>query len=93
MFPGAFGYNILCVGQEAPHFEEISPTWGYIEGLWLSLLEGEGALPFWKDSVPRRPDLSHRWIVDGSRGIEHSGKEVPSQQGGRGGLIKPPRKE
>ena len=57
------------------------------------LYSGEGALPFWKESVPWRPDLSHWWIVDGSRGTECSGKDVPSQQGGRGGLIKYPRRE
>ena len=54
---------------------------------------GEGSSPFWKESLPRFPDLSRWWIVDGSRGTERSSKEVPSQQGGRGGLIKPPGRE
>ena len=27
--------------------------------------------------------------MNSSRGVEHLGKEVPTQQGGRGGLIKP----
>ena len=51
---------------------------------------GEGAPPFWKESVLQCLDLSRWWIVDGSRGTECSGKEVSSQQDGRGGLINPP---
>ena len=37
LFPGTRGYNIWCIGQETPHFEETSPIWDYSD---LNLLEG-----------------------------------------------------
>ena len=37
LFPGTCGYNIWCIGQETPHFEETSPIWDYSD---LNLLEG-----------------------------------------------------
>ena len=52
LLPGTFGYNIWCIGQEAPHFEETSPTWGYSESLWLGSSRGgkashpPGEIPF-----------------------------------------------
>ena len=33
------GYNIWCLGQETPHFEETSPIWDS-EALWLESSRG-----------------------------------------------------
>ena len=35
LFLGTHGYNIWCIGQESPHFEETSPIWDYSEALQL----------------------------------------------------------
>ena len=40
LFPRMRGYNICCMGQETPHFEETSPIWDYSEALWLKSREG-----------------------------------------------------
>ena len=36
------GYNIWCMGQETPHFEETSPIWDYSEALRLESSRGGG---------------------------------------------------
>ena len=52
LFPGAFGCHIRCIGQETPHFEETSPTWGYSEASQLGSFRWEkaprpsGKIPF-----------------------------------------------
>ena len=52
LFPGTRGYNIWCIGQETPHFEETSPIWGYSKTSWLRSSRWEkaprpsGKIPF-----------------------------------------------
>ena len=43
LFPGTRGYDIWCIGQETPHFEETSPIWDYSEALWLESSRGRKA--------------------------------------------------
>ena len=40
LFLGTHGYNIWCIGQESPHFEETSPIWDYSEALQLESSRG-----------------------------------------------------
>ena len=63
LLPRTFGYNIWCIGRGTPHFEETSPAWGYSE----TFQSREGISLYWKGSIPRCPELSRWWILDGSR--------------------------
>ena len=40
LFLRTHGYNIWCIGQESPHFEETSPIWDYSEALQLESSRG-----------------------------------------------------
>ena len=44
LFPGTRVYNIWCIGQETPHFEETGPIWDYSEALQLESSRG-GKVP------------------------------------------------
>ena len=47
LFPGTRGYDIWCIGQETPHFEETSPIWVYSMALQLgSPRQGKAPHPF-----------------------------------------------
>ena len=76
---GVLARKLLTLRRQVP--------FGTTPRLCGSNLEREGVLPFWKDSASQCPDLSCQQVVDGRRGTERSGKEEPTQQGGKGGLI------
>ena len=68
------GYDIWCMGQETPHFEETSPFWDYSEALRLESSRG-GKVP----CLSGRILLLNAQSFDVSRGTERSGEEEPTR--------------